>query len=98
MKLIELLEQVKDRDLPKEQLEVYFDEVSYLISKLHLELAELEKQEALFIENSPEKSNIATKSKWKATDSGQREIMLKRYLKSAESLRGSIKNRIYAKL
>lgn len=98
MKLIDLIKTIKEETLSKEQLEDYYADVSTLLAELHLELGEREKERALFIDASPEKTNAAKESKWAVTESGLREIILKRYIKASETLRGGIKERIYSML
>lgn len=98
MTITELITKVQDQSLSKEQLEDYFSDVSILATKLNLHLGELEKEEAIFIESSPEKTNAAKEMKWDVTESGQKLIEYKRKLKAVEHLIKNIKSRIYSKL
>lgn len=98
MRLVDVIERVKDRDLSKEQLEDYYAMLSELLAQIHMELADREKEHALFIDESEEKTNAAREAKFAVTESGQREIVLKRYVKAAEHLKSGIKSRIYSKL
>lgn len=97
--LIEALQKVKDEDLSKEQLESYFDKMSQLVAELNIEAGELEKEEALFLaERGENESVISRKVTFRATSSGQRLIIVKRYISATKTMLGSIKNRIYGKL
>jgi hypothetical protein len=99
MQLVDVIKVVKDENLPKEQLERYFDLVSVLSSEILMEISELEKEEAMFMNDKGKDESVANrKVSWKATKSGQRLIVLKRYNESARILLRSIKNKIYAKL
>lgn len=96
MTLKELIVAVKEKDLSKEQLEAYSDQMSSLYAEMMLETAELEKEEALFMNDmSPEDSVAQVKVAWKATPSGQRLIVLKRYLLATKELLNSLKSRTY---
>jgi len=98
MTLRELINAVKEHKLTKEQLEGYFDQLCILEAELHLEIAELEKKEALFLDVSEEKTNADKERKWKATKEGLREIELKNYIRSVKPLLASVKNRIYQQI
>ena len=101
MKLRELITSVKEKNLTKEQLEDYGDQMSELFAEMMLEMADLEKKEALFMENQPklfddkEISVAMRKIFWKATPSGQRLIMLKRYCLATKEMINSLKSRVY---
>lgn len=96
MKLIDLFEAVKDRSLTKDQLEAYRDEISQLFAKMQMEMADLEKKEALFMNGKVEDESVANrKIAWKATQSGQRLITLKRYATATKAMLGSLKDRLY---
>jgi hypothetical protein len=96
MKLKELIKAVKEHNLTKDQLEDYRDQMSNLFAEMMLEIAELEKEEALFMERTITPSVAATKIKWKATPSGQRLIALKRYCLATKELLNSLKSRLYS--
>jgi len=96
MKLITLITSVKEKNLSKEQLESYGDQMSELFAEMMLEMAELEKEEALFMDSKQEKQSVAEiKVKWKATPGGQRLIMLKRYCLATKEMILSLKSRVY---
>ncbi len=97
----ELLEKVKEQNLTKSALEQYRDEMSNLFAECHLELADLEKSEALYFLDKKAHSDtllsdIAIKRAWKGTDKGQRMIELTHTAKALEKMLSSLKSRIYA--
>jgi hypothetical protein len=100
MKLIEVLKKVREENLTKEQLEDYFTQLSGLFADLQIEMAELEKEEAIFMAQARdiEISVAQKKIMWKSQVSGQRLIMLKRYSTATNTMLRSLKNRIYALL
>lgn len=94
--LKDLILAVKEQNLTKEQLELYHDQLSNLFAEIMMEMADLEKEEALFLEvQGEDKSAISKKINWKATPSGQRLIVLKRYALAAKELINSLKSRTY---
>lgn len=100
MKLLELLEAVKDHQLTKTQLEEYRDEMVHLHTAMQIELAGLEKESAIFFVErkviTPENSDVSIKRLWKATASGQREIEINRYIKAVAKEIDSLKSRLYS--
>lgn len=98
--LEQLIKQVKEQNLSKDQLEHYQQEMSYLYSDLMLEMAELEKEEAMFMATTfsgKENESVAQKKvNWKSTKSGQRLIVLKRYALATKTLLNSLKSRLYS--
>lgn len=96
MTLRELIEAVNEKNLTKTQLEEYRDQMSHVAALLHLEYADLEKKEALFIDSCTEPTDIAKKRKWKITIEGQRQIEVKGYIKSAEKMLSSLKSRLFS--
>lgn len=82
--LTDLLVKIKEENLTKEQCEEYYDKMVNLHSLMELEVAELEKKSALFMDTFPDViSNAERERKWKATADGQREIELKHFLRIA---------------
>ncbi len=96
MKLRDLVEQVKDDKLTKQQLESYETEISNLLSLMLFELADLKKKRALYLDSSQEESVAAKKVKWEATDAGQKLIERKEYEKLARNVKSSIRSRLYS--
>lgn len=95
MTLPELFKAVKERNLTKDQLEDYRDQLSGLFADMQLEMAELEKQEALYPQEDFD-SAVARKNAWKATREGQRLIELKRYCIGIKEILNSLKSRLYS--
>lgn len=97
-----LIEKVREENLSKDMLEQYHTEITYLDNLMRMELAPIEKEEALYFNSysSPiwvgEKlTDIGIKRKWRATEKGQRQIELNHYLKVTPKLLQSIKTRLY---
>ena len=95
MTLKDLIIAVKEENLDKDQLENYRDNLSNLYAEMQLEMADLEKLEALFME-ATDTSVARAKVLWKATSSGQRLIVLKRYCLATKELLNSLKSRLYS--
>lgn len=97
MKLSELILAVKEKNLNKDQLEGYRDQMSSLFADMQMEMAELEKAEAYFMNQiQPEESVAKMKIMWKAGEKGQRLIVLKRYCLATKELLNSLKSRLYS--
>lgn len=97
MTLNDLIIAVKEKNLSKDQLEGYRDQMSGLFAQMQMELADLEKQEALYMSEKLENESVANrKVYWKATESGQRIIVLKRYTLATKELLNSLKSRLYS--
>ncbi len=95
MTLNELIQQVKEEKLSKEQLEKYSDQLVYLFNDMQSEMAELEKLEARFMNEIEGVSVAEKKIKWKASDKGQRLIELKRYSIGCSKIINSVKSRVF---
>jgi len=97
MTLLELLVAVKEQHLGKDQLEQYRDQLASLYADMQIEIAGLEKEEAMYFYKrmNPETSDISIKRSWKATESGQRLILLNRYVKAIAKVIDSLKSRLY---
>lgn len=95
-----LINSVKERNLSKDQLEQYRDQMSNLFAEMQLELAEIEKNKAITFdtlkEDNPNASDISIKREWQATPFGLREIELKRYCLATKELLNSLKSRLYS--
>jgi len=98
IKLIDIIEQVKDENLSKEQLEDYYSMACQLRTEISMQLADYLKKEALFMVSSTEGSVASKKVAWKGSQEGQRLIELKSYATAIKSLLDGLKNRIYSKL
>ena len=95
MKLSDLFTAVKEENLSKDNLEKYYSELTYLSAQMELSIADLEKEEAIFLDTSLEETDVAKKRKWKITESWQRLITLKGQIKATDKMRASVKNRLY---
>jgi hypothetical protein len=101
MTLTQLIEAVKEEGLTKTQLEAYHTEITYLDNLMRMEIAPLEKLEALYFEShrlgamGEKRTDIEIKRQWRAKDEGQRQIELSHYLKVTPKLLQSIKTRLY---
>ena len=97
MKLSDLIIAVKEKNLDKDQLEEYRNDMSNIFAQMQWEIADLEKAEALFMnDKNPDESVANRKITWKATDKGQRLIVLKRYCLATKELLNSLKSRLYS--
>lgn len=95
MKLRDLLQAVNEKNLTKTQIEEYRDSLAQLFALMHLEMADLEKAEAMYFDTSTEATDVAKKRKWNATPDGQRFIELKHFTKGTEKVLSSLKSRLY---
>lgn len=95
MKLKELIESVREKSLTKDQLENYRDDLSGLFAQMMIEMAEIQKEKAMFIENHDAPTDIAKKRKWAVTPKGQREIELKAYSSATKEMLTSLRNRLF---
>lgn len=95
MTLTELIISVREKNLDKDQLENYRNQMSDLYAQMQIEMAELEKAEALYME-SIDGTVASKKVGWKATEKGQRLIVLKRYCLATKELLNSLKSRLYS--
>lgn len=98
MKLLDLFIAVREKSLDKDQLEDYRNQMSDIFAQMMLEVAELEKEEAMFMaKDFGERLSVADrKIQWKSTDKGQRLILLKRYCTATKELLNSLKSRLYS--
>lgn len=95
MKLLELITAVKEKNLSKDQLEAYRNDMSDVFAQMQFEMADLEKDEAIFMNSCA--NNVATcKVQWKGTSNGQRLIVLKRYCLATKEILNSLKSRLYS--
>lgn len=97
MTLLELIKAVKEKNLNKDQLEDYRDNLSNLFAEMQLEMAEIEKEEAIFMGSKEDGQSVAErKVYWKATEKGQRLLALKRYCLATKEILNSLKSRLYS--
>lgn len=95
MTLQDLIIAVREQNLDKDQLEGYRNQMSDIYARMQIEMADLEKEEALFMANG-EKTVAGKKVDWKATPSGLRLIVLKRYCLATKELLNSLRSRLYS--
>lgn len=95
MTLKDLIISVKEKNLSKDQLEDYRDQLSNLFAEMQMEIADLEKEEAIFME-ATDTTVARAKVIWKATEKGKRLIVLKRYCLATKELLNSLKSRLYS--
>ena len=96
MKLTDLIQAVKEPNLSKQQLEDYRDALASLSAEMSLEMAEIEKAEAVYLDASEEPKAVFSQRKWDVTEKGQRQITLKHSLRAIDKLYSSIKSRLYS--
>ena len=97
MTINDLMLAVKEQNLSKDQLEEYRNSMSQVFAEMQMEMADIEKDEALFMnERDNTESAISRKIAWKATAGGQRLIVLKRYSLAVKELLNSLKSRLYS--
>lgn len=98
MTLLELFQAVKEENLTKSDLEKYHSALTSLYAEMSIEMAEIEKSEALFFyqRTNAETTDISIKRAWKGSQQGQRQILLVRYLRASEKVLTSIKSRLYS--
>ena len=96
--LRDLILAVKEQRLTKEDLEKYFDQLCILEAELHLEIADLERTHALYLDSSEEKTHADKERKFNATKEGLRLKELKKYVEAIKPLLASVNNRIYQKI
>lgn len=95
MKLLDLIKSVNEKELTREQLEQYRDELVNLFAQMQFELAELKKKEAEFMLEKRLDTVAQTKVAWDATKDGKRLIELRYYAKATEKIVSSLKDRVY---
>ena len=93
-----LITEIKEANLTKDRLEEYSSMLDILCAEYELELADVEKAEAMYLANCEEKTRSGATTKWEATELGQKEITLKRHLRAISKLASSVKTRIYQRL
>lgn len=96
MTLSEVIAAVKEKSLTKTQLEEYRDDLANISAQMFLEMAELEKAEALFLDSCEEPTEAGKKRKWAVTPQGQRQITLKSYIRATDRILSSLRSRLYS--
>lgn len=93
-----IINEIKESNLTKDKLEEYSSMLDILCAEYELELADVEKAEAMFLADCGEKTRAGATTLWEASDLGQKEITLKRQLRAISKLASSVKTRIYQRL
>lgn len=95
--LFDLFSEVKDAKLSLERIEDLRDQLVHLHTMMQLELADCEKAEAMYFAQRSEAdvSDVSIKRAWKATEKGQRQIELNRYVKATAKEVDSLKSRVF---
>ena len=96
--ITDIIRDVKEANLTKDKLEELSSMLDILCAEMELELADVEKAEAMYLANCEEKTRAGATTKWEATELGQKEITLKRQLRAVSKLASSVKTRIYQRL
>ena len=96
MNLPDLLQKVREEALNKTDLESLYTEFLNLYSHTELRIGELEKREAMYLENNREKPVAHSKRSWNAQNEGQELITLKRQSKVLEKQLSAVKHRIFS--
>jgi hypothetical protein len=97
MKLQDVFTAIKDEGLDGDRLESYHTQLSALCSEMYLEMAQIQKEQAIYLAESEEKTTAGAERKWFALPKGQRQIELKNYIRATEKQLSSLKNRLYAR-
>lgn len=99
MKLHQLLEEIKDEKLNKEQLEDYFSHCCQLRGQVKMEIGTYKKKKAIFLSQRPDGVSVASrKIDFDASPEGQRLQDLISYASALNDAKDGLKSRIYAKL
>lgn len=98
MKIQELINEIKESNLTKDKLEDYSSMLDILSAELEIELADIEKAEAMYLADCGEKTRAGATTKWEASELGQKGIFLKRQLRAVSKLASSVKTRIYQRI
>ncbi len=96
MELTEALKKIREENLTKSQLEDFRNQLSLLLSEMQVEMAELEKEEAIYMNaKGDNETAINRKITWKGQPQGLRLITLKRHASAVKVMLSSLKDRLY---
>lgn len=96
MNLRETLAAIRDDKLPLPMLESYRDTLIHFKTDILKAVASLKKAKALFLMREPEKSAVARKMEWDASESGQRLIDLEADLRGLPDEIDALMSRIFS--
>lgn len=91
----ELAKAVREDNLSREKLDEYYTHLASLSALMNVEMGDLTKQEAIFLE-SCEGTAVMASRKWGVTPQGQRQTELKYGIRAVDKLIGSVKRRLYS--
>ncbi len=91
----ELLEAVKEENLPLDKIELYRDSLVHLHSAMQIERASLKKAEALYFLANKESTAVSNKMAWRGSQEGQRLLDIEAYIRAAVKEIDSLKSRVY---
>lgn len=97
MNLLGILQEIKEQNLSKGQLETLEQRLSALYAEYQLEIADLKKERALYFleRQKPEVSDVSIRRLWDAGTNGQRLIECEHSVKAVAKMLSSIKSRIF---
>lgn len=98
MKISELAKKIIEGKLSKDQLEAYYDQLTGLYVQMEERMGELEKAEAIYLNDCGEETRAGAERKWNATPEGLEGIMTKHNLRALSKLISSVKHRIFNNL
>lgn len=90
-----LIEEVKQENLTKGELENLYARLTHIYSLAHMETSDKEKLEAVYFLNHTEKNDVSARRKFSGSPDGLRLIELKHVIKSLEKLLSSVKHRLF---
>jgi len=95
--LQQLMIDVKEQNLSKDQLEHYHSELCNLKAQLRQELGKLKKEKGMFMLAREQGESIASRTvAWNGTPSGQRKFDVESYIGSTTDLIEGVKARLYS--
>jgi len=98
--LLQLFEAVKEKNLTRDQLENYHQELTQMYAAIMVEIAGLKKDRPFFFdeyEKAHEKtSEVRIEREWQKSEKGQRLILLEAYVKATSKVLSSLKSRLFS--
>lgn len=103
MNLLDLLDAVKEQNLPLQRLEMLHDEMTHLFSEYQMEMGELKKAEAIFIFEQTHRAdmkvtNALANTNWRVTEKGQRMIEVDASLRALQKELSGLKHKLFSTL
>lgn len=94
--IAQVAKSLREDKLSRDQLEDLFNSLSSLYAEMEIRMGELEKEEAIFLNECGEKTRAGAEMKFNATEKGQESITLKHNLRALSKLISSVKHRVIA--